>query len=209
MVDVLDEVERHATILRTTPEWRMDDDQFFRFCALNKELRIERFANGDLMIMSPEGSGSGSGGAELTFFFVDWARRDGTGRIFNSSTGFILPNKAIRSPDVAWVRNDRIARIPAEQRKKFLPLCPDFVLELRSPSDGLAQLKEKMREYMKNGARLGWLLDPVRKQAIVYRQKATPKTLDNPQRMSADPILPGFTLDVPQIWAAIDLTPYR
>jgi Uma2 family endonuclease len=209
MVELLQDLERNPTVLHTGPEWQMDNDQFFRFCSRNKELRIERSANGDIIIMAPEGSGSGSGNAELAYFFVDWARRDGTGRIFTSSAGFILPNGAMRSPDVAWVQNNRLADVPPAQRKKFLPICPDFVLELRSPSDRLADLKVKMQEYLKNGARLGWLLDPAHKQAIVYRPKATPKIIENPQRMSGAPVLPGFTLDVPQIWAAIDLEPYR
>jgi Uma2 family endonuclease len=209
MAEALETVERSPTILHTEPEWQMDDDQFFRFCSLNKDLKIERSAKGDIVIMAPEGSGTGSGSAELTYFFVEWARRDGTGRIFSSSAGFILPNRAMRSPDVAWVQNSRLAQVPSALRKKFLPLCPDFVLELRSPTDRLTDLKEKMQEYIKNGARLGWLLDPVRKQAIVYRPRTTPKIISNPQRMSGDPVLPGFSLDVPQIWAAIDLTPYR
>jgi Uma2 family endonuclease len=209
MTEVLDRCEPSLTVLHTGPELRMDDEKLFRFCMRNKELRIERSAAGDLIIMSPEGGSSGHGSIELAYHFQDWARRDGTGRSFGSSTGFILPNKAMRSPDVSWVTNKRLARLTERQWNKFLPLCPDFALELRSPSDRLPMLKEKMEEYIENGARLAWLLDPIAKTVHVYRPGALPEVMKNPAVVSGDPILPGFSLDVRQIWAAMHRKPSR
>src|SRR5207249_12075905 len=124
-------------------------------------------------------------------------KRDGTGRVFGSSAGFILPNKAMRAPDVSWVLRERLARLTKEEIKKFLPLCPDFVLELRSESDSISVLKAKLEEYIAHGARLCWLLDPVRKQAHIYRPKKRPEVLSNPTKISGEPVLKGFVLDVP------------
>src|SRR5256885_1941265 len=167
-------------IVHTRPAIDMDDEQFFQFCQLNRDLQIERAAEGDILIMAPEGGKSGLGSSELITAFVVWSRREGSGRSFGSSTGFILPNGAIRSPDVAWVRNERIEALTDEQWHRFLPLCPDFVLELRSPSDSMRRLHQKMEEYRDTGAQLGWLLDPVNKQVHVYRPSVAVEVLDNP-----------------------------
>jgi Uma2 family endonuclease len=182
----------------------MDDEQFFQFCQLNRDLQIERTAEADIIIRTPEGGSSGRGSSELDFVFQQWARRDGTGEVFGSSTGFILPNRATRSPDVAWIRNERLQVLTDEQWQRFLPLCPDFVLELRSPSDSMRTLREKMEEYRQNGAQLGWLLDPVGKQVHVYRPGATVEVMDNPASVSGEPLLRGFVLDVRQIWAVME-----
>ena len=128
-------LEQEPLVVHTRPVINMDDEQFFRFCQLNRDLQLERTAEGDIIIIAPEGGSSGWGGSELVFLFEQWARRDGTGQVFGSSTGFKLPNGATRSPDVAWVRNERLDALTDEQWHKFLPLCADFVLELRSPSD--------------------------------------------------------------------------
>jgi len=129
---------------------------------------------------------------------------DGTGQVFGSSTGFNLPNGATRSPDVAWVRNERLDALTDEQWHKFLPLCPDFVLELRSPSDLMRALHKKMEEYRENGAQLGWLLDPASKQVHIYRPGAAVGIVNDPATLSGEPLLRGFVLDVPQIWAVME-----
>jgi Uma2 family endonuclease len=197
-------IEREPLIVHTRPIIEMDDEQFFQFCQLNRDLQIERTAEGDMIIMAPEGGSSGLGSSELILAFGNWARRDGAGQVFGSSTGFRLPNGATRSPDVAWVRNERIQALTEEEWQKFLPLCPDFVLELRSPSDSLAGLEKKMEEYRENGAQLGWLLDPVNKRVHVYRPGAPVEVLDNPASLAGEPVLRRFVLDVLQIWAVME-----
>ncbi len=201
MTDVLEPIQLH-----TAPALEMDDDQFFQFCQANRDYRIERTAEGDILVMSPEAASSGRGSFRLGYFFETWAETDGSGQCFGSSTGFILPNSAMRSPDIAWVLNERLKTVSNEEWNKFLPLCPDFVLELRSPPDRLGLLQDKMREYIANGARLGWLLDPVARQVHIYRPESKPRILDNPAEISGDPVLPNFCLDVPKIWAAINRT---
>jgi Uma2 family endonuclease len=197
-------VEPERIIVHTGPVIQMDDEQLFRFCQINRDLQIERDADGDITIMGPEGGISGKGGSKLNAAFENWAERDGTGEVFNSSTGFILPNDAMRSPDVAWVRNERLEALTDDQWKKFLPLCPDFVLELRSPSDSLRRLQRKMEEYCQNGAQLGWLIDPVSKCVHIYRPDAAPEILENPATLSGEPLLRGFVLDLAKIWAAME-----
>jgi len=203
MAQVLGQIEQAPLVVHPAPGMEMDDEQFFQFCQINGDLRIERTAEGDLIIMPPAGASSSHGNAELTYLFQDWARRDGTGQVFDSSAGFTLPNGAMRSPDVSWVRNERLDAFSEEAWEKFLPLCPDFVLELRSPSDSLRVVQQKMEEYIRNGARLGWLLDPARKQVHLYRPRARPQVLDNPEDLSGEPILKRFVLDVRQVWAAM------
>ena len=203
MAEVLEQIEQPPLVLHTAPGMKMDDDQFFQFCQVNRDLRIERTAEGDLIIMPPAGASSGRGNAELTYLFQDWAHRDGSGQVFDSSTGFKLPNGAMRSPDVSWVRNERLDAFSEEEWEKFLPLCPDFVLELRSPSDSLRVVQQKMEEYIRNGARLGWLLDPPRKKVHLYRPRARPQVLVNPENLSGEPVLKRFVLDIRQVWAAM------
>jgi Uma2 family endonuclease len=204
MPKMVEPIEQAPLVVRTTPVVDMNDEQFFQFCQLNRDLRIERNAEGDLIIMPPAGGSTGRGNAELIYLFEDWSRRDGAGRIFDSSTGFKLPNGATRSPDVSWVRNERLDRVSDEEWKKFLPLCPDFVLELRSPSDTLRGIQEKMEEYMANGASLGWLLDAPALQVHIYRPEEAPERIENPRELSGDPLLRGFVLDVRQVWAAME-----
>jgi Uma2 family endonuclease len=129
-----------------------------------------------------------------------WANAEGSGVAFDSSTGFELPNGATRSPDVAWVRRTRLAALTAEQKERFLPLCPDFVIELLTPSDSIQMTQEKMGEYIANGVELGWLIDPAQRRVSVYRPGAAAETLDNPSRLSGDPVLPGFVLDLAAVW---------
>lgn len=184
------------------PVITMDDEQFFQFCQLNRDLRIERTATGKVIIMSPAGGETGSRNAELTFALRQWAKRNKRGVAFDSSTGFILPNSAIRSPDGAWVLRERLTSLTPRQKQKFLPLCPDFVIELRSPTDEVADLQEKMVEYIANGAQLGWLLIPETQAVYIYRPDAAPEHLQNPTQINGEPVAPGFVLELADIWDA-------
>jgi len=197
-------IEPERMVVHTGGTINMDDEQLFQFCQINRDLQIERTSDGDIIIMAPEGGTSGKGGSKLNAAFENWAERDGIGEVFGSSTGFILPNQAMRSPDVAWVRNERLEALTDKEWEKFLPLCPDFVLELRSPSDSLRNLQRKMEEYLQNGAQLGWLLDPVAKSVHIYRPDAAPEILENPATVSGEPLLRGFILDLQKIWAAME-----
>lgn len=150
--------------------------------------------------MPPTGWETGERNSELTTQIRLWAKADGRGAASDSSTGFILPNKAERAPDAAWVRRERLAQLTAEQRRKFLPLCPDFAVELMSPSDKLLVVQAKMEEYIANGAQLGWLLDPDNRTVYVYRPNVPLETLENVLEVSGDPELPGFVLQLAEIW---------
>ncbi len=189
-------------VVQMQPAVNMTDAQFFAFCQQNRDLRIERTARGEIIIMPPAGGETGDRNADLTMQLRFWAKQDGTGVAFDSSTGFALPNGADRSPDVAWVLRTRLAVLTPEQKRRFLPVCPDFVVELRSPSDRLADTQAKMEEYLANGARLGWLIDPTNRQVHVYRPNTPVEQLDDPATVSGDPVLPGFMLDVPAIFDA-------
>lgn len=192
--------ELSPLVVRLRPALEMDDEQFFQFCQINRDLRIERTADGDLVIMAPAGARSGARNAEITSQLVQWARRDGQGVAFDSSAGFRLPNGAVRSPDAAWVRRARLDALGEETKDRFLPLCPEFVIELRSPSDRQGTIQDKMEEYRANGARLGWLIDPTTRRVHVYRPDAAPTELASPAQVSAEPILPGFVLNPTAIW---------
>ena len=152
--------------------------------------------------MSPAGGETGSRNAELTYALRHWAKRNKRGVAFDSSTGFILPNGATRSPDSAWVLRERLTTLTPRQKKKFLPLCPDFVIELRSPTDEVDDLKDKMQEYIDNGARLGWLLIPETQEVYIYRPDAAPEYLSNPTQTSGESVAPGFVLELADIWDA-------
>jgi len=187
-------------LLQLRPVIELTDEHLYEFSQLNRDLRIERTAEGELLIMPPTGGETGERNAELTIQLGVWAKRDGTGTTFDSSTGFRLPNGAVRSPDASWIRRERLAALSVEQKKKFLPLCPDFVIELRSATDSLSALQEKMLEYLDNGARLGWLIDAERRRVYVYRPQSPVEELEQPETISAEPVLPGFTLDLREIW---------
>jgi Uma2 family endonuclease len=194
--DEVDPVVLHfAPILQ-----RLRGGDFFRFCQANDRWRLELTKEGDLIIMMAAGSNTGRRNAKLTKLFGIWADEDGTGEYFDSSTGFILPNGAERSPDLAWVRKERWAALSNKQREKFAPLCPDFVVELRSGTDRLKPLQAKMAEYLENGAQLGWLIDPYKRRVYVYRPDAPMQRLDAPETLSGEPDLPGFVLPVAQLW---------
>ena len=186
--------------LQFEPAIEMTSEQFARFCALNRDLRIERTSEGHVMIMMPTGGGTGYWNALLTAALTAWALRDGTGIPFDSNAGFDLPNGATRAPDASWVRKERLAALTSEEKKGFLPLCPDFVVELRSATDRLQYVRDKMAEYLANGARLGWLIDPLEKRLYVYAPETNVRVLDEPADVAGDPVLPGFTLDLRPFW---------
>lgn len=179
---------------------KLDDREFFEFCQLNRDLRIERTSEGDVIVMPPTGSKTGLRSFSLTTQFGAWVEKDKTGRGFDSSTGFKLPNGATRSPDVSWIQNERWEALAEEDKKVFAPLCPDFVVELRSPSDQLDFLQSKMREYVENGAKLGWLIDPLERTVYIYREGTEVTRLADQQTLSGSPLLPGFTLDLKPLW---------
>jgi Uma2 family endonuclease len=179
---------------------KINDDDFFEFCQANRNLRIERTKEGEVIIMPPTGGETGRHNFELTGAFRSWVRVDGTGIGFDSSTGFTLPNGAKRSPDLSWVRLDRWNALTDDERKKFPPLCPDFVVELRSRTDSIDVLKEKMEEYIESGAQLGWLIDPVAKKVYRYQPQSQVEVLDDPAQISGEPLLKGFALVMKEIW---------
>jgi Uma2 family endonuclease len=179
---------------------RLDDDLFFAICQANREYRIERTAHGDIEIMPPTGGETGSRNSRLNRLLGNWADQDGRGEVFDSSTGFTLPNGATRSPDAAWVKRERLVRLTPEQKRQFLPLAPDFVIELASPSDAVDTLREKLQEYRVNGTTLGWLLVPEERRVYVYVAGADVQCLEDSQVLSGEPLMPGFVLSLSQIW---------
>ncbi|MFO0051416.1 MAG: Uma2 family endonuclease [Dolichospermum sp.] len=187
-------------VLQMLPNMVMTDDQFFDFCQLNRHFRIERNQIGDLFIMSPTGSETEERNFNLIVQLGIWTKQDGTGVGFGSSGGFTLPNGAVRSPDAAWIKRTKWEAIPADKRKKFAPICPEFVVELRSENDSLSTLKEKMQEYIDNGTQLAWLIDRKQRKVFIYRPNCGVEELDNPQTLTGEDILPGFVLDLSEIW---------
>jgi len=174
--------------------------QFEQLSRKYRKLRLELTSTGELIVMPPTGSETGRLNFNLTSQLAAWFSQLGAGVCFNSNAGFTLPNGAIRSPDVAWIKSERWDSLTEQQKKKFAPICPDFVVELRSPSDNLTPIYLKMFEYIENGTYLGWLIDPVKRQVYVYRPDHEVITLNNPETVSADPVLPGFTLNLTELW---------
>ncbi len=187
-------------VLQLQPAIALTDDQFFDFCQLNRDFRIERNAAGELVIMPPTGSETDERNFDVIVQLGIWTKQDGTGVGFGSSGGFTLPNGAVRSPDAAWIKRTRWEAIPAQLRKKFAPICPEFVIELRSESDNLRILQDKMQEYIDNGTQLGWLIDRKQRQVFIYRPNTKVEKLDNPKILCGEPLLPGFVLDLSQVW---------
>lgn len=188
-----------ATInLPSTLELKIEltDEQFFQLCQNNRDLRFERTAKGDLLIMPPTGGETSNRNARLTQRLMNWADTNELGIAFDSNGGFKLPNGADRALDASWVKIERWHALTPEQRQKFLPLCPDFVVELRSPTDSLKATREKMQEYIDNGARLGWLIDQKNKRVEIYRQGQDVEILQSPTTLLGEDVLPGFVLDL-------------
>jgi Uma2 family endonuclease len=181
----------------------MGDDEFFEFCASKPKLRIERCASGEIIIKPPAGAETAYRNSDLTAQLTVWAKRDGRGRAFDSNTEYILPNGAALSPDASWVLKSRLDTFSKEQKKRFLPLCPDFVVELTSPTDRLNKVKAKMREWIENGAALGWLLDADRRTVYVYRPGQEPDRLADIDHVAGEPPVEGFRLDLGDIWRGL------
>ncbi|MEQ8386489.1 MAG: Uma2 family endonuclease [Coleofasciculus sp. A1-SPW-01] len=200
MTEATTQVENSPLVLHLQPIINLTDEQFFEFCQINRDLRIERMATGELLIMPPTGSDTGNRNAKLNQQLANWTDADGTGIEFDSSSGFTLPNGAKVSPDAAWVKLERWNALTPEQQNTFAPICPDFVVELRSASDNLTPLKTKMQEYIDNGALLGWLIDRKKRQVYIYRPGVAVECLDNPATVSGESVLPGFVLDLSKIW---------
>lgn len=193
-------VKSAAILLDLRPVVDLTDAQFYALCRANAELRFERTAEGDILIMAPTGTKTGNRNFKLNTLFGIWVMQDGTGVGFDSSTAFKLPNGATRSPDASWIRRERYDALTDEQQEKFSPICPDFVAELRSRTDSLEELQDKMAEYVANGAQLGWLLDPQERCVYVYRPDAEVERLDDPETLAGDPVLPGFVLRPRELW---------
>src|SRR6266850_3421988 len=179
---------------------QMNDHEFFEFCQLNPDLRIERSSKGDISVMAPTGGKTGRQNAKLIARVVVWAEQDATGDVFDSSTVFTLPNSAKRSPDVSWVSKNRWDALTQNEKEQFPPVCPDFVVELRSRTDSVAELQVKLEEYIANGAQLGWLIDPLERKVHVYRPGLAVESLSDPEAVSGEPLLKGFVLDVRSLW---------
>ena len=175
---------------------KINDEQFYQLCRHNPELNLERNAKGEIIIMSPTGCETGKFNSELNAEFVIWNRQHKLGVIFDSSTCFKLPLGSNRSPDVAFIRQERWDKLTDEEKTKFSPIAPDFVLELMSKTDSLKDTQEKMQEYMDNGVKLGWLINPDKKQVEIYRQGQDKEVLDHPQTISGEDVLPDFLLDL-------------
>ncbi|MBD1930569.1 Uma2 family endonuclease [Funiculus sociatus] len=188
-------------VVRIPPSMQMTDDDFFEFCQVNRDLRIERNKFGELVIMPPTGSETGNREGNIFGQLWVWSEQDGTGITFSPSAGFKLSTGAERSPDASWIRLERWNTLSAEQKQRFAPICPDFVVELRSHSDNLKPLQEKMLEYMQEpGFQLGWLIDRKNRQVYIYRPGEEVECLDNPTTVSGDRVLPGFVLNMSKIW---------
>lgn len=194
--------ESEPFVIKFKPLTYMDDQQFAKFCALNDDLRIERNAKGDIILMPPAFTYTSKQNIKISSQLDNWAENDGTGIAYESSAGYKLPNGALRSPDASWVLISRLRELTSDEGSGFYSVCPDFVIELRSTSDSLSMLQEKMREYIDNGARLGWLIDPISspKRVHIYRPQAEVEILDEPSEVSGEPELPGFTLNIRRVW---------
>jgi Uma2 family endonuclease len=196
---VINELGIARLVLQFSPFIEMNDEQFFEFCQANRDFRIERNSEGEIIIMPPTGWETGNKNAEITIQLGIWAKQDGRGKSADSSAGYKLPNGAVMSPDASWILNERLSQVSPAKRRKFLPLAPDFVIELRSESDSLSKLEEKMREYIENGVALGWLIDATARKIYVYSAEKEVETLENPSEISGEPLLEGFVLNLKEI----------
>lgn len=186
--------------LQMSPAIDMTDEQFFAFCQQNRDYRIERNATGEITIMPPTGSETGNRNFDLIVQLGIWTRQNGTGIGFDSSAGFTLPNGAMKSSEAAWIKLEKWHTLTPEQQQKFAPICPDFIIELRSPSDNLQPLKDKLQEYIDNGVSLGWLIDRKNRKVYIYRPNSEVECLDNPTTLSGESIFPEFVLQLSTIW---------
>ncbi len=200
-IPVRPETETLVIELPETIRLYVTPEQFVALTAVNRDLRMERTAQGELIVNLPTGWQTGKRNCSLSGELYLWWRNAGEpGEVFDSSTGFILPNGATRAPDASWVSPERWQALTPEQKGTFALVCPDFVVELRSSSDSLKSVQDKMREYIDNGARLGWLLDPQHRQVEIYRPGLAIEVLENPPELSGEDVLPGFLLSLLRVW---------
>ncbi len=192
--------EQAGALVLNVESAALSPEQFFQLCTDNPELHLELSARKELVIMTLPGGKTGLRNTFICTRLTNWAETHGMGPIFGPLTLFVLPNGAMRAPDASWVRKNRWDLLTIEQQESAPPLCPDFVLELMSPSDRLRPLQEKMAEYIENGAQLGWLIDPYKKRVFVYRSGLPVQRLDNPTSLNGDPVLSGFVLQLSQVW---------
>lgn len=178
----------------------LTDEEFMQIASENEEWQFESTKDGKLVIMPPTGGNTGRRNSKIIAQLENWSSANNLGEVFDSSTMFVLPNGARRSPDAAWIRQERWNALSLEQQDKFPPLCPDFVIELRSPSDNIEELQQKMQEYLDNGTVLGWLIDPKTRRIEVYRGGRNKEVLESPSTLSGEDVLPGFVLDLPAIY---------
>ena len=186
--------------LRFRPQTPMSDDELMRFCAANDFLRVERDANGEILVMTPAGNNTGRRNAYLIQVLGTWSDIDGRGYAFDSSTGFSLPDGSMRSPDAAWIQAVRWDALGQDDKDRFSPICPDFIIELRSPSDNLAELEAKMERWIANGAQVAWLIDPERQVVAVYRPGGQPEIHHHPTSVQGNGPIAGFELVMARIW---------
>ena len=175
----------------------LSDEQFYQLCQVNQNWQLEQTAQGELLVMPPVGAISGNRESDLNADLVIWNRQTRLGKVFSSSTIFTLPNGGKRSPDVAWIANERWDALTLEEQEKFAPICPDFVIELRSRSDSLSQLHSKMQEYLNSGLKLGWLINPQDQQVEIYRPNQGVEIVSLPTELSGETVLPGLILELP------------
>jgi Uma2 family endonuclease len=174
-------------------------EKFERFCLDNPDMRVELNKEGEILYMPPVHSESSEKNSEISYQLKHWAKKDKSGKVYESSGGFKLRNGAVRSPDASWILKERIEQLSENDRQGFMKICPDFVVELRSDTDSLQKLKAKMVEYLDNGAKLGWLIDPIKKKVHIYRQNKEPEILENPNTISGEDVLLDFNLDLSEI----------
>lgn len=184
------------TVILNLDKVDLTEEQFYRLCQTNETWKLERNAQGELLIMPPVGGKSGKREADLITDVTNWNRQIDLGEVFSSSTIFSLPNGGYRSPDVAWIKRERWEALTEEEQEKFPPLCPDFVIELRSRTDSLKELQEKMQEYLSSGLRLGWLINPQNQQVEIYRQNQEVEVMDLPATLSGENVLPSFSIHI-------------
>ena len=175
-------------------------EEFEKICQQNSDMRIEMNKEGEMSVMPPVHADTSEKNADIIIQLGSWAKKDKTGKVYESSGGFVLPNGAVRSPDACWILKERLEKLTEKERQGFINICPDFVIELRSASDSLAKLKAKMDEYLENGAKLGWLIDANKKRVYIYRQRKNVEVLENPKSLSGEDILKTFTLDLSEIF---------
>lgn len=190
----------YAITLNLNPVVQLSQQQFSQICQENPEIPLEKNAKGDLIFMSPTGGQTGKSHSTVNARLWLWNEKNELGEVFDSSTGFILPNGAIRSPDVSWVEKSRYQALTPQEKEQFIPLCPDFVVEILSPTDSLKKTQKKMKEYIANGCRLGWLINRKKQEVEIYRLNKTVEILQKPLSISGEDILPKFTLKLKKIW---------